>query len=154
MTTQAESPLIDLLKEIDANRPEMLLSDGATDWTAENLITALRQADEPDMAEYVFGSDDGLVTIERLDSDGFRESPPAYRQVASTEDHVRRAARADAALFFVEFREVIDPAATDWDAVAWSDTRESLSLTEDEGQRLWLIYQAALVAETERLCGD
>lgn len=72
-------------------------------------------------------------------------------RVEPLEYQVRKAARADAALFVDEFHEVIDPTTTDWDAVAWSDTRESLPLTQDEAERLWPIYQAELVAETERL---
>ncbi|HEX7039624.1 MAG TPA: hypothetical protein VF202_05895 [Trueperaceae bacterium] len=54
----------------------MHLSDGGTTWTVDNLLDAL---DEDEDAEYVLGAlSDGRATIERLDANGYRMSPPAY----------------------------------------------------------------------------
>lgn len=63
-------------------------------------------------------------------------------------------ARRDAKLFVEEFREPIDPSATDWDATAWGDVRRALGAnepTEEELDHLWTHYQRWLVSETERL---
>jgi hypothetical protein len=67
-------------------------------------------------------------------------------------EEVRDAARADAELFVDEFHAPLDPAKTDWDAVAWGETSRELRLEKDEDEALWPVYEAELVAETERLC--
>lgn len=68
---------------------------------------------------------------------------------------VVRAAHEDAAAFVEEFGEALDPAATDWDAEAFATSRGSAPLydvlPEELWDAAWPIYQAALVAETERL---
>lgn len=65
-------------------------------------------------------------------------------------ERVEMEATKDAALFVEEFNEPLDSSETDWDSEAWSGV--SLNLTDDEQDVLWPIYQAKLVAETERLC--
>lgn len=69
------SNLYSTLKTLDS---EMLLNDGATTWTVENLIDAI---DKDDETEYATGAtSDGRTTIEKIDARGFRVSPPAYVQ--------------------------------------------------------------------------
>ena len=64
-------------------------------------------------------------------------------------------AKSDALAFFEEFGEPLDPALTDWDGVAWTDVVSHYNLSAfDFCDELWPIYQAALVAETKRLCGE
>lgn len=60
-----------------------------------------------------------------------------------------REAKRDAKLFVSEFQEPLDPAATDWDGAAWSDTKAS-NLTR--AKAAWELYQRTLVTETQRLC--
>lgn len=61
-------------------------------------------------------------------------------------------AKSDAALFVEEFAEVLDPAVTDWDAVAW-DLGDSYRAAEDaeNSSEGWEFYQKTLIAETKRL---
>jgi len=62
-------------------------------------------------------------------------------------------AKSDALAFVNEFHESLDPTATDWDSEAWSNVCEHLLRGSGHTDNLWPIYQATLVAETERLCG-
>jgi hypothetical protein len=68
-------------------------------------------------------------------------------------------AKRAAAGFVREFGEPLDPAETDWDGMAWSldvgaiRTEAGERLEPDQVDALWPAYQAALVAETRRLCG-
>lgn len=64
---------------------------------------------------------------------------------------VEQRAKETAAMFVEEFAEALDPAATDWDSTAWGE--DSRGLPSEAKDDLWPIYQAALVAETERLVG-
>lgn len=72
---------------------------------------------------------------------------------------LRKKAREDAAIFFDEFGEALDPESTDWDAVAFQTTFEGLpqetkyALQEcKECYALaWDFYSDELVAETRRL---
>jgi hypothetical protein len=89
---------------------------------------------------------------------------------------LKQKAREDAKLFFEEFGEVLDPAGTDWDSVAFqtsfnelafktkdalegcSDFRPFIHVEEalERGEFSdcgWEIYQSELVAETKRLAG-
>lgn len=80
MTTTKETPLIELLKGLDRHMDDLVLSDGATDWAVDNLICALRNADELDTAEYAIDGRDGPIKIVRLEA-GYRTSPAIYTQV-------------------------------------------------------------------------
>jgi hypothetical protein len=71
MTTTS---LIEFLTTLD---PEARLNDGATTWTAENLIDALNDAEE---IEYDLGFDsEGRIMITRIKDDGYLESVPSFR---------------------------------------------------------------------------
>lgn len=71
---------------------------------------------------------------------------------ATTEERVIELAKQSAAAYVAEFGEPLDSDAGDWDAVAWGEhDRLELGLSDDEADRLWPIYQAALVTETKRL---
>jgi hypothetical protein len=63
-------------------------------------------------------------------------------------------ARDTARLFVNEFNEPLDPDETDWDATAWCDDLREAGLSEEEADKFWDVYQAELVAETERLCSE
>lgn len=67
-------------------------------------------------------------------------------QLTTILDKVVEQAKADAAAFVEEFNEVLDPAETDWDSMAWSQANI------EGGEHFWDDFQAALIAETERLC--
>ena len=58
-------------------------------------------------------------------------------------------AKADAKLFLEEYDEVLDPTATDWDAIAWGEAKRELKIRKYQEDRAWEIYQACLVSETE-----
>lgn len=76
-------------------------------------------------------------------------SPDLVARVETLTDVIAKVvaqAKQDAALFAEEFGEPLDEAETDWDAVAWGEVKI------DGASDLWLDYQAALIAETERLC--
>jgi hypothetical protein len=63
-------------------------------------------------------------------------------------------AASDALQFVEEFHEPLDPTATDWDGQAFGATCDQYHLRSfPRCDDLWPIYQAALVAETRRLCG-
>jgi hypothetical protein len=63
---------------------------------------------------------------------------------------IEAAALADAALFYEEFGEALDPAATDWDDLAWDTAAEEIGINwRDAAYRQ--LYNATLVTETERL---
>ena len=87
---------------------------------------------------------------------------------------LKQKAREDAARFFEEFEEELDPASTDWDSVAFHTSFSELSFETKEAleecadfrpfvsaekaiewgafsDRGWQIYQSELVAETKRL---
>jgi hypothetical protein len=70
---------------------------------------------------------------------------------ATLDKLVAQKACEDAALFVEEFAAPLDPAATDWDAEAWTVSRRELNLTPEQADALWPVYQSALVAETQRL---
>lgn len=75
---------------------------------------------------------------------------------------IETAARETAKLFVDEFGEPLDPAATDWDGEAWAHDRTAFSVALRQAldrsdplyDEAWRAYDAALVAETERLCGE
>ena len=64
---------------------------------------------------------------------------------------IETAAQAAAQCFVAEFGKALDPAEGDWDGVAWDDDKLAIGLPESEWGEGWEIYDAALVAETERL---
>lgn len=79
-------------------------------------------------------------------------SVDSVRQLSvSSEEHnqLEIAAKADAELFFNEFSEVLDPKTTDWDGTAYQEIDRDLR--HSVGDSGFPIYQAALIAETERL---
>ena len=64
-------------------------------------------------------------------------------------------ARSDALAFHEEFGEPLDPTRTDWDGAAWESVVSDYELSAfDFCDELWPIYQAELIAETHRLCGE
>lgn len=67
---------------------------------------------------------------------------------------IKDSAKRTAALFFEEFGEPLDPAETDWDATAWDFDAGDLRLSDTQQDKYWDFYQAALIAETYRLCGQ
>lgn len=87
---------------------------------------------------------------------------------------LKQKAREDAAIFFSEFHESLDPSTTDWDSVAFQTTYSGLAFeTKDAlencsdfrpfipveeslergefSDRGWEVYQSELVSETVRL---
>ncbi len=74
----------------------------------------------------------------------------------TTRAKIKQAAKAMAALFVEEFGEPIDCDKTDWDAVAWQEDRREIGIdpASSDWNEGWPVYQAALVAETERLSND
>jgi hypothetical protein len=64
-------------------------------------------------------------------------------------------AKRDAELYVREFDEPLNPGATDWDTVQWSNhcRTELTDLTSDEIRESWSIYQLTLVTETGELSG-
>ncbi len=69
-------------------------------------------------------------------------------------EEIEKRAKLTAASFVEEFGEPLDPATTDWDAVAWNEDRRGLGLNpaSSDHDEWWPIYQASLIAETEQLC--
>lgn len=67
-------------------------------------------------------------------------------------DEITRLATETARMFVDEFGEQIDPAATDWDAVAWDDDRRKLSFSLEDANygEAWEFYSDELV----RLTGE
>lgn len=74
-----------------------------------------------------------------------------YQQAA-----IKAKARETAQMFVDEFNEVLDPATTDWDGTAWQEDVSNLpfELSSEQRDAGWEIYQAELIAETERLCEE
>jgi hypothetical protein len=64
-------------------------------------------------------------------------------------------AAEDGRLFVQEWHEILDPACTDWDGIAWQDAKDTLPwigvLLPAQSQEAWQLYQDTLVAETVRL---
>lgn len=61
-------------------------------------------------------------------------------------------AKQDAQLFADEYPgELLDPAATDWDATCWSESRREVPVPADRQEALWPVYQRALIDEVARL---
>jgi hypothetical protein len=73
---------------------------------------------------------------------------------AKLKTKIEELARETAGLFVEEFGEPLDSAKTDWDEKAWQEDASTLDLTDKQRDEGWPIYQAALVAETQRLCGS
>ena len=73
---------------------------------------------------------------------------------ATLQTQIEELARETASVFVEEFGEPLDSAKTDWDEKAWQEDARTLNLTEEHREEGWPIYQAALVAETQRLCGS
>lgn len=64
-----------LIEILDGLDDQMLLNDGATTWTVENLKPEVREDD----GEYTTRTtDDGRLQIVRLKPDGYMESVAAY----------------------------------------------------------------------------
>lgn len=82
------------------------------------------------------------------------EVTPVGIEVVQAADRIEAQAKADAAAFFAEFGEALDPATTDWDATAWGDLTPTLHASDDALALLWDLYQEILVAETERLADE
>jgi hypothetical protein len=57
----------------------------------------------------------------------------------------------DAKLFVEEFDDWMDPAKTDWDAESWNRAVSTLGLDDEQRDRLWPVYDAALEAATFRM---
>jgi hypothetical protein len=72
---------------------------------------------------------------------------------ATMQTQIEELACETASVFVEEFGEPLDSEKTDWDEKAWQEDARTLNLTEEHRQEGWPIYQAALVAETQRLCG-
>ena len=73
---------------------------------------------------------------------------------ATLQTQIEELARETAGQFVEEFGEPLDSAKTDWDEKAWQEDASTLDLTDKQRDEGWPIYQAALVAETQRLCGS
>ncbi len=73
---------------------------------------------------------------------------------ATLQTQIEELARETAGLFVEEFGEPLNPEQTDWGAKAWQGDAHTLNLTEEHKEEGWPIYQAALVTETQRLCGS
>lgn len=75
--------LFEILTETDFD-DDMILSDGGTNWTVNNLLDAIMNAESEgltDNAEYALGyTEDGRVTISKVGESGL-VNPPAYVQV-------------------------------------------------------------------------
>lgn len=105
---------------------------------------------------FIIYSADDLGTEEPVKIDSLPEdataipaSPDLVARVEKLTDALAKVveqAKLDAAAFVAEFNEPIDPSATDWDATAWGEVKIEGS------EQFWDDYQAALVAETQRLC--
>ncbi len=84
------------------------------------------------------------------------DPPDAVLRLHETIARAQNLACETANVFVAEHNEPIDPDATDWDAEAWAVDRHTLAVDErlvvDGRDALWLVYQDALVCETERLC--
>jgi hypothetical protein len=72
---------------------------------------------------------------------------------ATLQTQIEELARETASVFVDEFGEALDSEKTDWDEKAWQEDARTLNLTEEHKQEGWPVYQAALVTETQRLCG-
>lgn len=110
-----------------------------------------------DMPVTALASDHLMTPDEAMDAIG-RIEATSGETILIWDDLVAQvevAAKADAALFVAEFGEAIDPATTDWDTMAWQESGDEIEeMTANDAERLWPIYQAALVAETERLVSE
>jgi len=73
---------------------------------------------------------------------------------ATLKTKIEELARETAGQFVEEFGEPLDSAKTDWDDKAWQEDARTLNLTDKQKDEGWPIYQGALVAETQRLCGS
>ena len=105
---------------------------------------ALRALNEPFAPVYA-GEPDGA-------GDSHRNGEVLYADGADTdrEQQIAALGTAAGALFARENPgEVLDPSETDWDATAWDV--DSAGLSREMRKELWPVYQAALIAETERL---
>jgi hypothetical protein len=69
-------------------------------------------------------------------------------------DTITEIAWDDAIDFCINHETVLDPAKTDWDSVAWTEVVAEYELTPEQAERLWPVYQSALVKETARLMHD
>ena len=72
-----------------------------------------------------------------------------------TRTRVIELAKRDAELYVREFDEPLNPGATDWDTVQWSNhcRTELTDLSSGGIREYWSIYQLTLVTETRELCG-
>lgn len=60
-------------------------------------------------------------------------------------------AQETAQMFVDEFNEALNPAQTDWDAIAWQEDRRHFGIDWADDGEGWEIYQKALVAQTKKL---
>lgn len=66
--------LREILNDIDTNRPESLMSDGANDWDAANLLSELSEEELDREAGY---DENGHICF--INEGGYLISPAAYR---------------------------------------------------------------------------
>jgi hypothetical protein len=67
---------------------------------------------------------------------------------------VRKLAIADAQMFFDEWQEPLNSTETDWDAVAWGDSKCVVTALGGDPDEYWGFYSSILEAETERLADE
>lgn len=137
-----------MIKYITVNEEAILVEDDQLEAAA-----AIAAAGEDRARVWVAPQD----SIEDAREAGF-EGAYEISQIVAAADYregVEMAAKATAKLFVEEFGEILNPAATDWDSVAWQEDRTNCipasEVCEKLSEKYWPIYQAALVAETERL---
>ena len=66
------------LKTLDS---DMLLSDGGTTRSVENLLDVLEDADDDGIEYVIDAGHDGLAQVVMLDSGGWQITPPVYTEV-------------------------------------------------------------------------
>ncbi len=71
-------------------------------------------------------------------------------------EEIEKCAKLTAARFVEAFGLPLEPASTDWAAVAWHEDSIGLGMkpASSDHDEWWPIYQASLIAETERLCTE
>lgn len=87
---------------------------------------------------------------ERTYTDGTVEADPR----PDVQEVIKTEALSDARLFVDEHGEALDPDLTDWDVQAWEMADVYRRLSSDEKESGFRLYQATLVAETQRLAEE
>lgn len=123
--------------------------------TPEQIIAArqeLRSAniEESDIWISPFSTVEEIENSEEGDVNGYRTGLKLFSDLTIEEKAMlATSAKTDAQLFVDEFSEVLNPALTDWDAVAYQEIdRDFRAQVGDLG---FLFYQNALISETRQL---